>query len=451
MKVTEVVERALAASRADACVVIAHETSVENARWANNTATTNGSTEATALTVISVVGDTFAARTTQRLERFEDVVRASEAACDGMPAAPDVMPLAADAVAGEWERPSEPVGSGGLARIAAALGDAMRRADAGGTLLYGYAEHTALTTTVATSAGGRRRFRKVTGSFECTGKTTDRTHSSWVGQVTDDFADVDATAHLAELQRRLGWGARRISLDAGAYEVLLEPSAVADMMLYLNLSAMAARDAEEGRTVFSRPDGATAIGERLFAPDVSLRSDPGARGIEVAPFVAASASSAGTSVFDNALTRGATDWVEGGVLRALARPRWRAHGDLPAVPHGANLILASREPGQAMSGMIEATERALLVTTLWYIREVDPKTLLLTGLTRDGVYLVEGGEIVGEVNNFRFNVSPVGMLANAIEIGPTGPTHPREFGVAPVSMPPLRVEGWNMSTVSPAV
>lgn len=451
MRVTESVERALAASRADACIVIAHETSVENARWANNTATTNGSTDATSITVISVVGGTVGARTTQRLGTIEDVVRASEAACAGMPAAPDVMPLPSDAVDAEWETPSEPVGSAGLARIAGALGDTLRRADASGTLLYGYAEHTAVTTTVATSAGARRRFRRVTGSFECTGKTADRAHSSWVGQVTGDFADVDVAAHLDELQRRLDWGARRVVLDPGPYEVLLEPSAVADMMLYLNFSAMAARDAEEGRTVFSRPGGATALGEHLFPSGVSLRSDPLARGIEVAPFVAASSSDAGGSVFDSGLSRGATEWVEDGVLRALARPRWRAGADAPATPSADNLILASREPGQTMTGMIEATERALLVTTLWYIREVDPKTLLLTGLTRDGVYLVENGEIVAEVNNFRFNVSPVTMLTNALEIGPSAPTHPREFGVALVSMPPMRVEAWNMSTVSPAV
>lgn len=451
MKVTEIVERALAASRADACIVIAHETSVENARWANNTATTNGSTDTTSLTVISVIGGTVAARTTQRLDAIDDVVRASESACAGMPPSSDVMPLPSDAVAAEWDLASAPVGSEGLARISGALGDTMRRADADGTLLYGYAEHTAVTTTVATSAGARRRFRRVTGSFECTGKTADRARSSWVGQVSSDFADVDVAAHLRELQRRLAWGARRIDLAPGSYEVLLEPSGVADMLLYMDYSAMAARDAEEGRTVFSRPGGATAIGERLFAPGLSLRSDPSAPGVEVAPFVATSASSAARSVFDAGLTRGTTDWIEDGVLRALARPRWRARTDAPATPHGDNLILASNTPGQAMQAMIGTTERALLVTTLWYIREVDAKTLLLTGLTRDGVYLVENGEVVAEVNNFRFNVSPVTMLANAVEIGPSAPVHPREFGVSLVSMPPMRIGGWNMSTVSPAV
>lgn len=98
------------------------------------------------------------------------------------------------------------------------------------------------------------------------------------------------------------------------------------------------------------------------------------------------------------------------------------------------------------------TGPALLVTCFWYIREVDPRTLLLTGLTRDGVFLVEDGEVKGAVNNFRFNMSPVDLLAQAIEVGASVPTLPREFGdwFRSVKAPPLRVERFNMSSVSAA-
>ena len=102
--------------------------------------------------------------------------------------------------------------------------------------------------------------------------------------------------------------------------------------------------------------------------------------------------------------------------------------------------------------MVAATERGLLLTCLWYIREVDPQTLLLTGLTRDGVYLVEGGEVVGEVNNFRFNESPVDLLGRLTEVGATERTLPREWGdyFTRTAMPPVRVADFNMSTVSQA-
>jgi predicted Zn-dependent protease len=101
---------------------------------------------------------------------------------------------------------------------------------------------------------------------------------------------------------------------------------------------------------------------------------------------------------------------------------------------------------------VAETSRGLLLTCLWYIREVDPQTLLLTGLTRDGIYLVENGEVAGAVNNFRFNESPVGMLSRLTEVGITGPTLPREWGdyFTRTAMPPLRIEGFNMSSVSQA-
>ncbi len=111
-------------------------------------------------------------------------------------------------------------------------------------------------------------------------------------------------------------------------------------------------------------------------------------------------------------------------------------------------------PGGAgtTADLIASTGRGLLLTCLWYIREVDPQTLLLTGLTRDGVYLVENGEVIGAVNNFRFNESPVAMLNRITEAGVTVPTLPREFSdyFTRAAMPPVRVEGFNMSSVSQA-
>ncbi|HXF22488.1 MAG TPA: metallopeptidase TldD-related protein, partial [Streptosporangiaceae bacterium] len=106
----------------------------------------------------------------------------------------------------------------------------------------------------------------------------------------------------------------------------------------------------------------------------------------------------------------------------------------------------------AVTDLVASTERGLLLTCLWYIREVDPQTLLLTGLTRDGVYLVENGEVTGAVNNFRFNESPVGMLNRLTEVGGTVPALPREWGdyFTRCAMPPARVEGFNMSSVSQA-
>jgi len=142
------------------------------------------------------------------------------------------------------------------------------------------------------------------------------------------------------------------------------------------------------------------------------------------------------------------------VLTALHGSRYSAGlTGLPVTPAVDNLVMSSDASGApSLESMIASTKRGLLLTCLWYIREVDPQTLLLTGLTRDGVYLVEDGEVVGAVNNFRFNETPVGLLSRLLEVGATEPTLPREWGdyFNRAAMPPLRVEAFNMSSVSQA-
>jgi predicted Zn-dependent protease len=170
--------------------------------------------------------------------------------------------------------------------------------------------------------------------------------------------------------------------------------------------------------------------------------------------VNAHASGPESSVFDNGFPLSRTSWIRDGSLAALISSRHSAAAaGLPVTPAIGNLTFAtSAAAPPTLEQMIASTGRGLLLTCLWYIREVDPQTLLLTGLTRDGVYLVENGEVVGAVNNFRFNESPVGMLGRLLEVGATVPTLPREWGdyFNRAAMPPVRVEGFNMSSVSQA-
>jgi predicted Zn-dependent protease len=166
-----------------------------------------------------------------------------------------------------------------------------------------------------------------------------------------------------------------------------------------------------------------------------------------------SGSSATASVFDNGMATPAVTWLDGGVLANLMRPRaWALRTTAPATAAVDNLVLEAPDASASLDDMLAATDRGLLLTTLWYIREVDPQTLLLTGLTRDGVYLVEGGEVTGAVNNFRFNESPVDLLGRVAEAGRTERTLPREWNdwFTRTAMPPLRVPDFNMSSVSPA-
>ncbi|MEV5473214.1 TldD/PmbA family protein [Streptomyces sp. NPDC003328] len=455
----EIVERALELSRADGCVVIADEHSTVNLRWAGNALTTNGVTRGRTLTVIATVdgkegtASGVVSRSAVTAGELESLVRAAEAAAHGAEPAEDANPL----VTGVPESPDftdapAETSSAVFTDFAPALGESFARARAGGRELYGFANHELVSTYLATSAGLRLRHDQPNGTLELNAKSPDRTRSAWAGRSTRDFKDVDPEAMDAELARRLGWAERRIELPAGRYETLLPPTAVADLLIYQMWSA-AARDAAEGRTVFSRTGGGTRVGERLSELPLTLRSDPHEPGLETAPFVVAHASGDDASVFDNGLPLEATEWIRGGELKHLTATRHSAGlTGLPVTPSIGNLILDGGSD-RSLEEMVANTERGLLLTCLWYIREVDPATLLLTGLTRDGVYLVENGEVAGEVNNFRFNESPVDLLGRATEAGRTEKTLPREWSdwFTRAAMPPVRVPDFNMSSVSQGV
>jgi predicted Zn-dependent protease len=223
-------------------------------------------------------------------------------------------------------------------------------------------------------------------------------------------------------------------------------------MIYAYWTA-SARDAEEGRNVYSSSGGATRIGERLAGLPLTLRSDPHAAGLQCPPFEVATESEGGLqSVFDNGMPIPATDWITDGTLTNLARTRaWATKTGTQPRPYVDNLILDGGG-SVGLEEMIAGTERGLLLTCLWYIREVDPQTLLLTGLTRDGVFLVENGEVQGAVNNFRFNESPIDLLGRITEVGRSEPTLSREWSdyFRRTAMPAIRVPDFNMSTVSQA-
>jgi len=468
----ETVERALAAAKSGDCVAIAEETSTANLRWAGNTLTTNGVAGSRQLTVIAVdrradgAATGVVSRAGVRPDQIEDVVREAEHAAAEATPAEDAGELAGAGEPGSfgindgepgWDTQPGRTEIGVLRDFAAALGQTLRAAEGAGRKLYGFAEHQVESTFLGTSAGLRLRHDQPTGRVELNAKSADMARSAWTGVGTRDFTDVDIAGLDAGLAERLGWAERTVSLPAGRYETLLPPTAVSDLLIYMYWSA-GAKEAAEGRTVFSKPGGGTRIGERLTSQPVTLSSDPRASGLRSAPFVIAHASGPDSSVFDNGLPLGATSWIRDGSLAALISSRHSAAlAGIPVTPGidnltFANAATASGAGAPGLEQMIASTGRGLLLTCLWYIREVDPQTLLLTGLTRDGVYLVENGEVTAAVNNFRFNESPVGMLGRLLEVGATQPTLPREWGdyFNRAAMPPVRVEGFNMSSVSPA-
>jgi predicted Zn-dependent protease len=337
-------------------------------------------------------------------------------------------------------------------KFAAELGNEFARWRAADRLLYGFAEHEVSTHYLGSSTGLRRRHVQFDGRLEANGKSADRERSAWFSQHYPDFAAADVSAVTAELERRLGWAERRVDLPAGRYETILPPTAVADLLIPTYWTA-SARDADEGRNVFANGKGGTRIGEQLATLPLTLRSDPAEQGLECPPFDIVTESDGGLqSVFDNGQPVPATPWLVEGRLNDLVRTRsWARQTGTTARPFADNLVFDGGG-GASLDDMIAATERGLLLTCLWYIRVVDPQTLLLTGLTRDGVYLVEGGQVQGAVNNFRFNESPIDLLRRLTEASRTEYTLSREWSdyFMRTAMPAIRVPDFNMSTVSQA-
>jgi predicted Zn-dependent protease len=419
----ELVEGLLALSRTEGCLVLVEDRTDANLRWAANGLTTNGVTRSRSVTVVAVQGGGtgaaagVVARSSVPAADMEPLVRTAEQAARDNGPAEDAGPLVGGPTSTDWADPPGETSAGVFAALAPELGERFAVAAAEDRFLYGFAQHEVVTTYLGSSTGLRLRHEQPSGFIGLTGRSRELGASSWVGRHSRDIRDVDVAALDTELTRRLSWSRRTVALPAGRYDTVLPPTAVADLMVYAYWT-MAARD-----------------------------------GMECAPFVVAHASGSHGSVFDNGLTLAPVSWIREGELSALVQTRHSARlTGLPVTPAVDNLRLEVAGATGSTAELTSGMDRGLLLTSLWYIREVEPQTLLLTGLTRDGVYLVEGGEVAGAVNNFRFNESPVSLLDRLVAAGAAVPTLGRNVGAyfPRTEMPPLRVPDFTMSTVSQA-
>ncbi len=450
------VEHALETSSSEQCIAIVQDTTSANLRWANNTLTTNGVMHSVDVTVIAFqgAGNASVSGTAASLDQVSALVADADRAAVLADEAADRAELVTGDAAADWDDASGETSIGVFEEFAAQLGDAFGQADAERRILYGFVSHEVTTTYLGSSTGLRLRHVQPTGHYACTGKNVELTNSAWVGGATRDFSDVDGARMAADLAARLAWGERRLELPAGRYDTILPPSTVADLMIDAYWSA-GARNADDGQTVFSRPGGGTRIGEQMVDSAVRLYSDPAHPGLECSPFEVAGGSSDRSSVYDNGLALGHTDWIRDGRLTSLIQTRHTAAlTGQPTTPGIDNLVLDITGASGTEMDLVAGMEDGLLLTCMWYIREVDPQTMLLTGLTRDGVYRVQGGEITGAVNNFRYNESPMDLLRRFTHASETVPSFSREWGddyFSRTATPALRIPDFHMSSVSQAL
>jgi predicted Zn-dependent protease len=269
--------------------------------------------------------------------------------------------------------------------------------------------------------------------------TPDGAGSGWAGGASHAFASLDPAALGARAVDKAKRTVGAVAIEPGRYTVVLEPTAVGNL-LQLLIGAMNARNADEGRSFFSKPGGGNKLGDKVVDERVTIGSDP------------FDPESYGTPFTGEGLPTRRVAWIENGVVQNLNYDRYWAtrQGKEPTGSAGGLKMPGGNE---TIESLVAACERGVLVTRFWYIRGVDPRSILYTGLTRDGTFLIEKGRIVRAIKNFRFNESPVVMLNNILAMGRPVRVSASESGNAgaPVVVPPLLVRDFNFTSLSDAV
>ena len=278
--------------------------------------------------------------------------------------------------------------------------------------------------------------RSTTANYTLTVRTNDGTGSGWAGAEHPDWKQLDFSGMASRAIDKARLSRNPVAIEPGRYTVILEPQAVGDLVQLMGF-ALAARNADEGRSAFSKPGGGNKIGEKIVDDRVTIFSDPQDPQLLAQPY-------------DNqGMPLSRQVWIENGVLKQLFYTRFWAQKQNKQ-PTGFPSSIKLEGGTTSMDDMIKSTPRGVLVTRLWYLRQVDPRTILFTGLTRDGTFLIENGKITRAIKNFRFNESPLFLLANLEAIGPAVRLGGTEQG-GPVVMPAIKAKDFNFTSLSDAV
>jgi predicted Zn-dependent protease len=438
----DVARRALEFSRADQARVNLSSSTERNARFARNQITTSGDVHNASITVSSAFGRQVGSATSNRFddEALRRVVATSETLARLAPEDPEYLGELGEQTYPAASRPwFEATANLDAARLADAVREVTRLAEARGLVSTGFLPTRAGSRAVATSRGLFAYTRSTDLAFSTTVRTADGTGSGWAGTGAFDWNDVDfrLLAERAVEKAELSRNPRPI--EPGRWTVVLEPQAVGTLVAFI-LGQLSARAADEGRSAFARQGGETRIGERMLDERVFIHSDPADPLLYTNPF-----SSEG-------LPNRRMSWFEEGILRNLNYDRFWAR-ELGVEPTGFPAGFRMEGGSASIDQMVASTERGLLVTRLWYMRSVDQRTILYTGLTRDGTFLIENGSITGPVQNLRWNESPLNMLRKIEMMGVPERILPSESGSVgdAVVVPPLKVSDFNFTSVSDAV
>jgi len=433
------IERTLKLSRADWARVNLGGGYQANIRFADNRISTAGGVSTATLNVQSSFGPKHAVISTNDFSDagLERAVRQSEALAKLAPDDPEAMPELElqqyENVKTYFDSTAE-LGPAGRAQAARLAIDPCRAAGdlkAAGFLITGIGAGA-----VGNSKGLFAYQSGTSANYTLTVRTADGTGSGWAGADHPDWSQLDVKGVAQRAIEKARLSRNPVAIEPGRYTVVMEPQAVGDLVQLLAF-ALDARSADEGRSAFSKQGGGTKVGDKVVDERVTLLSDPADPQLL-------------SNVFDGqGLPARRQVWIENGVLKKLTYSRFWAQkkGQQPDAGTNAVKLVGGT---QSLDDLIKSTPRGILLTRLWYLRQVDPRTELYTGLTRDGTFLIENGKISKAVKNLRFNESPLFILNNLEALGRAERVAGTEAG-GDVVMPALKVRDFNFTSLSDAV
>ncbi len=433
-----ILDKVIALSKADECTATLAGSVSGNIRFALNNVSTSGIVSNAQLAVQVAFGKRVG---TASINEFDDaslerVVRRAEDLAKLAPENPEFMP----AIGKQDYKPS-PTFSPSTAAIdpdfrAKVAADSITPCRGHGLIAAGFLEDGNGFVAIANSNGNFGYQKSTSFDYTCTVRTEDGRGSGWVGRNLKDASDFKADQDIEIAKRKATESAEAKALEPGKYTVILEPAAAAGLISFM-MNFFDARSADEGRSFLSKKGGGNKLGEQVYDPKVNLYADPWHPEAPVLPWDG------------EGMARERMAIIENGKVANLDYSRyWAQKQGKTASANAGNLLMSGGT--KSIAELVRGTEKGILVTRTWYIRMVDPQTVLLTGLTRDGTFYIENGQIKHPVKNFRFNESPVIMLNNIDELGKPVRVAGDESSFV-MMIPPMKLRDFTFTSLSDAV
>ncbi len=440
----KIIDKVLAYSKADEMSVSLSGSRTGNIRYARNSVSTSGESDNLALSVTSVFGKRSGTATINEFDdaSLEKTVRRAEEIARLAPENPEYMPMLG---------PQKYLDTKTYAESTAKIDPEFRATAAFNSIdpcrqknltAAGYMEDTTGFTSIGSSKGNFGYNRSTSVDFSITVRTEDGLGSGYANPDVNDVSKLNTKASTEIAMGKALASAKARALEPGKYTVILEPTAAVELLQNM-MRSMDARNADEGRSFLSKKGGGTRLGEKLFDERVTIISDPMNEELPQSPFGGGGGGGRFGGGGGDGLPQEKRTWIENGVVKNMYYSRyWADKKGVQPIPAPGGFILLGGT--QSLADLIKSTEKGILVTRLWYIRAVDPQTQLYTGLTRDGTFYIENGQIKFPVKNFRFNESPVIMLNNLEALG-------KPVRAGGNLIPPMKIRDFTFTSLSDAV